>query len=578
MTAPTITAAGPTLDKYDRQLRLWGAAGQQALATTLVVLIGTSAAGTETLKNLVLPGVGSVLVIDDEKEQGMTTSANEEFNSCTSNFFLVDQSQDIATKPPRAQRAMELLRELNPDVHGDFQQVDDLQTADYATLFRQASESSDSPRTTSTKLLVVASDLPPPILDAVASACHAQSIPLIHVVSYGLIGAVRLQVPVLPLMNPKPRDAPPDLRLMRPFAALQQLADSIAWDALENRQHGHVPYPLILLTCSAQWKAEHNGKLPSNFSEKQEFSEFVKSKSRNYDNELNFQEAVKNCYLAYAERELDIEQLVELQQKAAASNEFLCQKFSVLVQALQMFLDKHKRPPLNGTIPDMTASTELYVSLQRVYKDQADQDLSELKGFLVHALASFPAAATVTDEELSIFSQNIYNLDLLQMRTVAEEYTSIVPDDITEDLSMATMEGDELPDQLPLLWYLGLSACRMFYQQQGRYPGVVSPNDDDTWQQDIAPLQDCLVAVVRRYKLQDNDLIKGTLLSRGDDGKNKYAAELARYGNAEYHAIASVVGGVASQEAVKIITGQYVPLNHTYVYNGIASTGGVYRF
>ena len=129
MTAPTITAAGPTLDKYDRQLRLWGAAGQQALATTLVVLIGTSAAGTETLKNLVLPGVGSVLVIDDEKEQGMTTSANEEFNSCTSNFFLVDQSQDIATKPPRAQRAMELLRELNPDVHGDFQQVDDLKTA-----------------------------------------------------------------------------------------------------------------------------------------------------------------------------------------------------------------------------------------------------------------------------------------------------------------------------------------------------------------------------------------------------------------------------------------------------------------
>jgi amyloid beta precursor protein binding protein 1 len=35
---------------------------------------------------------------------------------------------------------------------------------------------------------------------------------------------------------------------------------------------------------------------------------------------------------------------------------------------------------------------------------------------------------------------------------------------------------------------------------------------------------------------------------------------------------------VASQEAVKIITGQYVPLNNTYVYNGIVSVGGVYRF
>ena len=48
---PTITMA--TTDKYDRQLRLWGASGQRALGNTLVVLVGTSACGTETLKNLV---------------------------------------------------------------------------------------------------------------------------------------------------------------------------------------------------------------------------------------------------------------------------------------------------------------------------------------------------------------------------------------------------------------------------------------------------------------------------------------------------------------------------------------------
>ena len=52
---------------------------------------------------------------------------------------------------------------------------------------------------------------------------------------------------------------------------------------------------------------------------------------------------------------------------------------------------------------------------------------------------------------------------------------------------------------------------------------------------------------------------------------------LARYANAEIHNIASIVGGVSSQEAVKIITGQYVPFNNTYIYNGIASTGGVYQ-
>jgi amyloid beta precursor protein binding protein 1 len=74
--------------------------------------------------------------------------------------------------------------------------------------------------------------------------------------------------------------------------------------------------------------------------------------------------------------------------------------------------------------------------------------------------------------------------------------------------------------------------------------------------------------------LDDTDLVKSTLLN----GSMAHATEMTRYGNAELHNVASVLGGVASQEAVKIITGQYVPLDNTYVYNGIAGTAGVYKF
>ena len=35
------------------------------------------------------------------------------------------------------------------------------------------------------------------------------------------------------------------------------------------------------------------------------------------------------------------------------------------------------------------------------------------------------------------------------------------------------------------------------------------------------------------------------------------------------------MGGVASQEAVKLITHQYVPINHTWLYNGISSLAAV---
>lgn len=45
-----------TDNKYDRQLRLWGSTGQKALMEANILLINAGATGTETLKNLVLPG------------------------------------------------------------------------------------------------------------------------------------------------------------------------------------------------------------------------------------------------------------------------------------------------------------------------------------------------------------------------------------------------------------------------------------------------------------------------------------------------------------------------------------------
>ena len=42
--------------RYDRQLRLWGEHGQEAMEECSACLLNASACGSETLKNLVLPG------------------------------------------------------------------------------------------------------------------------------------------------------------------------------------------------------------------------------------------------------------------------------------------------------------------------------------------------------------------------------------------------------------------------------------------------------------------------------------------------------------------------------------------
>ena len=114
--------AGPSSRerKYDRQLRLWAASGQQSLEDARVLLVssdgpwddqGTGVSGVvgvETLKNLVLPGIGGFTIVDPatvtETDLGV-------------NFFLEEESLGKS----RAEETCRLLRELNPDVEGNCQ-------------------------------------------------------------------------------------------------------------------------------------------------------------------------------------------------------------------------------------------------------------------------------------------------------------------------------------------------------------------------------------------------------------------------------------------------------------------------
>jgi amyloid beta precursor protein binding protein 1 len=523
-----------TNDKYDRQLRLWGAEGQKALAETCVVLVNTTAAGTETLKNLVLPGVGAFLIVDDQK------AVDGDF---ASNFFVV---QDASKS--RSQIACELLRELNPDVVGNYKSVPSLMEANWHSILTTTGKA---------KVLVVASELEPIVLETVAGACQSARLPCIAIYSYGLIGIVRLQAPPLPILNPKPRDARPDLRLVHPFPVLASLADSIDWDNLQSHEHGHIPYPLILLRIAKEWKDTHDGSLPSTFIEKQEFQLMIPKASRDFDAEENFREAQKHSYLAYAPRELDLDHLVSLRDASQNASPILY----ACLQGLDAFLQRHPlQPPLQGTIPDMTSSSALYVQLQKIYKEQADFDFQEMRTLVNPTI--------VSDSTLHDFCRNVFSLDLIPIRSIRDEYYNSPSNEITDELTMATMEGDERPEQLPLLWYLAFRACQAFHGEYGRYPGTV-----EDYALDVPKLQTFLYKVVQHYRLTEVELVRTQLIEN-----ISVATEMTRYANAEIHNVASVIGGVASQEAVKIITGQYVPLNNTYVYNGIASVGGVYKF
>lgn len=54
--------------------------------------------------------------------------------------------------------------------------------------------------------------------------------------------------------------------------------------------------------------------------------------------------------------------------------------------------------------------------------------------------------------------------------------------------------------------------------------------------------------------------------------------EVCRFGASELHCIAAVMGGMASQEAIKLLTRQFVPTSGTVIYNAMSSTTSVFNF
>ncbi len=108
VTPPPLQGPSSKEKKYDRQLRLWAASGQQALEEAHVLLVnsGPGVVGIEALKNLILPGIGDFTIVDD---------ANVTEADLGVNFFLDEDSLGQS----RAEESCKLLLELNPDVTGN---------------------------------------------------------------------------------------------------------------------------------------------------------------------------------------------------------------------------------------------------------------------------------------------------------------------------------------------------------------------------------------------------------------------------------------------------------------------------
>lgn len=530
LTPPLIQGQTAKEKKYDRQLRLWAASGQRALEESHVLLVigqdpvgsNSSVAGVETLKNLILPSIGQFTIAD---------SATVSEADLGVNFFLEADSLN----KPRAEEATRLLLELNPDVSGH----------SITSPLSEWLPLEDSLRPYN--LIILSAPIAPESLQKIASYSYASSIPLIYLRSAGFYAAFSVQLPAeFPIVDTHPDpETTQDLRLLAPWDELDAAVDALGdITKLSDHEHGHIPYILLLLHYLREWRSSHNNSDPLNFKEKTEFRDLVRSGTRT-DNpeggEENYEEATAAVLKSIADPPMGsgCKDLLSMAQAnpigPGASN------FWVIAHAIMGFFEDYGLLPLPGSLPDMKSTSEEYIKLQNIYKTKAREDVNEVKE-AVHQLLETEldrATSTIPDTEIEAFCKNASHV-----RVLTNPNATLLP-------SLRLMNADPQ--------FLATLPAIIENDWEGLFPIFLALNASTS----ASPTAVDFTTLSSDSETQDNI--------------TKAIAEVERVAGGELHNVSSVLGGMVAQEAIKLITRQYVSVTGTCVFDGVRSKVGVFQ-
>ncbi|XP_077982561.1 NEDD8-activating enzyme E1 regulatory subunit-like [Glandiceps talaboti] len=538
MAAPSET--GMRMDKekkYDRQLRLWGDHGQAALESARICLINATATGTEILKNLVLPGIGSFTIIDGHRISGQDVG---------NNFFLHKDNLGQS----RAKVATDLLCELNTDVRGDSVEETVEQLLESNPLIFKAFD------------IVVVTELPERTLLDLANTLWEAHVPLLVCRSYGFIGYMRMAIKEHTVIESHPDNAHEDIRLDRLFPGLVSYIESMDLQSMTKQEHSHTPYLVIMAKYLQSWKEQHDGSPPKNYKEKQQFKDFIREGMWTNEEgveqlEENFEEAIKNVNNSLVPTTIPTEVKNIFNDDNCTNLTSESMPFWIMAQATKQFVENEGKGalPLRGSIPDMTADSKRYIQLQNVYRDQALQDVQAVTSRVHHILNSLGLPLDyIAEADIRMYCKNAHFLRVVRCRSLNQEYN---PEKAKSTDISSFLEN---PDS-EIVFYILLRAVDRFYSQYSRYPGFY----DDQVEVDIPKLKNCMNTILQEWGLSLSFI------------KDDYIHEMCRYGASELHTVAAFMGGAAAQEIIKIVSKQFVPFNNTFIYNAMSSTSATFQ-
>jgi len=228
--------------------------------------------------------------------------------------------------------------------------------------------------------------------------------------------------------------------------------------------------------------------------------------------------------------------------------------------------------PVSNNVPDMHSEPKYYVALKDLFKAKAHADL---EGITKHVHAILKGVGkdpkTIPDHQIDYFVKNCRSLFVVRTPALETEYD--VKSFNAESINWA-LEGswkfmmgpDETKEEVikdmgNIDWYLGMRAIDLFKEKHGRYPGE---KDAKSGKEDVEADEKAVVGIADAF-FQEFGL-------RAGKPNEKVLKELVRSGPTEIHTVGAFMGAMASQEVLKLMLAQFVPNNHTVIFNSVHSS------
>lgn len=248
----------------------------------------------------------------------------------------------------------------------------------------------------------------------------------------------------------------------------------------------------------------------------------------------------------------------ECQQLTSAS-----QDFWIIASAIKTFHASHGVLPLPGSLPDMKAQSADYVALQNIYKTKARQDIEEVTATVRQLESQIGRQSpTILDREIEVFCKNAAHIKVVRGRDIPQ----ISIDSDASTLKKIRNELNSEDSLIPIFIATQILDSVVDEIQSNGLEKERSVNDSALWQSHTERILALLTGA-------DGSAVEPA--AREQIGRA--IKELCRAEGGELHNISSLTGGLVAQEALKVLTRQYGPLDNTCVFDGARSKSEMYR-